>query len=89
MTIFILRAVRRSADGKKAAHIASRWPYDAADLSEAKAFVDRTPTEGWSDADTFEVADGKGRRLACRAIAGPSSNAWSDEVEEPSPFAAD
>lgn len=87
MPIFILRAVRRSADGRKAAHVASRWPYDAHDLSQAKAFVDRTPSEGWSDADTFEVADGNGRRLACRAITGPSAGTWIDEKEAPSPFA--
>ena len=86
MPIFLLRAVRKSADGLKSAHVASMWPYAAPNLTEAKRFIDHTPDLGWSDADTFEVADDRGRRLACRAIrvpaGGDASEPWSEDGAE-------
>ena len=86
MQIFMLRAVRKSADGLKSAHVASMWPYQAPNLTEAKRFVDHTPNLGWSDADTFEVADRNGRRLASRPIGVSAdevpSEAWRDDGEE-------
>ncbi len=85
MPIFMLRAVRKSADGLKSAHVASMWPYQAPNLTEAKRFIDQTPSLGWSDADTFEIADRDGHRLSWRAIAAatePSLGSWNDDGEE-------
>lgn len=88
MPIFMLRAVRRSADGQKSIHTAGMWPYEAPDLMEAKRFVDATPDLGWSDADGFEIADRDGQRMSCRAIKAPddaSENGWTDDSGEDAP----
>lgn len=85
--IFIVKAVQRSADGKKSAHTHDKWPVEAETLDEAKAFADATPKEGsgWSSADTFEIVDEHGKTLSCRAMS--DAKAWKDEENE-SPAAA-
>ena len=87
MPIFIVKAVQRSADGKKSAHTHDKWPVEAETLDEAKAFADATPKEGsgWSSADTFEIVDEHGKTLSCRAMS--DAKAWKDEENE-SPAAA-
>ena len=86
--IFIVKAVQRSADGKKSAHVHDKWPVEAETIDEAKAFADATPKEGsgWSNADTFEIVDEHGKTLSCRAMSDP--HAWKDEEQE-SPAAAE
>ena len=87
MPIFVVKAVQRSADGLKSAHVADKWPIEVATLDEAKVFADRTPTAGWVDADTFEIVDEAGRTLACRTMQ-PHVD-WKDEPDEPSADAED
>ena len=79
MPIFIVKAVQRSADGKKSAHTHDKWPVEVETLDEAKAFADATPKEGsgWSSADTFEIVDEHGKTLSCRAMS--DTKAWKDE----------
>ena len=87
MPIFIVKAVARSADGKKSAHVHDKWPVEVETLDEAKAFADSTPKEGsgWSQADTFEIVDHDGKTLSCRSMA---QEAWTDERDEPATPAA-
>ena len=87
MPIFIVKAVQRSADGKKSAHTHDKWPVEPETLDEAKAFADATPKEGsgWSSADTSEIVDEHGKTLSCRAMS--DAKAWKDEENE-SPAAA-
>lgn len=89
MPIFIVKAVQRSADGKKSAHVHDKWPVEVETLDEAKAFADSTPKEGsgWSQADTFEIVDEAGKTLSCRGMAEQSG--WKDEEDEPAAPAAD
>ncbi len=46
MPVVLLQAVQRSADGSNPVKVVSRWPYQAAGLADAKAFLDAYADKG-------------------------------------------
>ena len=81
MPVVLLQAVQRSADGSNSVKVVSRWPYQAADLDAAKAFLDATPAfSGWSDIDAYEGRTTEGKLLAKRRKAGAAE--WVDADAE-------